>query len=187
MRAGGTGGSATRTGLVFEERVSLEKLFRGLPGYRVVDGEQAGLDVIYAGRPVARLFKGYRFYDYLAESGIDWRQVVSKRLLPDGALLVIVRDTLFIVEVKFQRVAGTVDEKLQTCDFKRKQYAKLTRPLGLKVEYVYVLSDWFKKSQYRDTLDYISSMNCRYLFNEIPLKWLGLPEPTDAESVNGRV
>ncbi len=185
MRAGGTGGAATRTGLIFEERVSLEKLFAGLPGYRVVDGEQAGLDVIYAGESVARLFKGHRFYDYLDEEGVDWRRIVSKRLLPDGALLVIVRDTLFIVEVKFQRVAGSVDEKLQTCDFKRKQYAKLTRPLGLMVEYVYVLNDWFRQPQYRDTLDYISSVNCHYLFNEIPLKWLGLPEPVYPESANG--
>lgn len=114
MRARGTGGAATRTGLVFEKRVSLEKLFRGLTGYRVVDSEQAGLEIIYAGRPVARLFKGYRFYDYLAEEGIDWKQVVSKRLLPDEALLVNVRDTLFVVEVKFQHIPGSVDEKLQT-------------------------------------------------------------------------
>lgn len=185
MRAGGTGGAATRTGLVFEERVSMETMFRGLPGYRVVDGKQAGLDVIYAGKPVARLFKKHRFYGYLAEEGIDWRQVVSKRLLPDDALLVVVRDTLFIVEVKFQHVSGSVDEKLQTCDFKRKQYAKLVRPLGLGVEYVYVLNDWFKKPQYKDTLDYISSVNCHYWFNGIPLKWLGLPEPADPESTNG--
>jgi hypothetical protein len=42
-------------------------------------------------------------------------------------------------------VAGSVDEKLQTCDFKRKQYLKLVQPLGIKVEYVYVLNDWFKQ------------------------------------------
>jgi len=29
-------------------------------------------------------------------------------------LLVIVRETLFIIEVKYQQVAGSVDEKLQT-------------------------------------------------------------------------
>jgi hypothetical protein len=49
--------------------------------------------------------------------------------------------TLFIIEVKYQQVAGSVDEKLQTCDFKRKQYLKLVRSLELKVEYVYVLSN----------------------------------------------
>lgn len=95
--------------------------------------------------------------------------------MPDNGLFIIVRDTLFIIEIKFQQVAGSVDEKLQTCDFKRKQYSKLVHKLNWKVEYVYVLNDWFKQASYKDTLDYIHSMNCHYLFNEIPLKWLGLP------------
>ena len=91
-------------------------------------------------------------------------------------MLVIVRETLFIIEVKYQQVAGSVDEKLQTCDFKRKQYVKLVAPLGLKVEYVYVLNDWFKHPSYKDVLDYIHNVNCHYRFNELPLSWLGLPE-----------
>jgi len=124
---------------------------------------------------VARCFKKYDFYDFLSESGVDWKQVLSRRLLPDDALLVIVRETLFIIEVKYQQVSGSVDEKLQTCDFKRKQYLRLVAPLGLKVEYVYVLSDWFKKPEYKDVLDYIHSVNCHYKFNELPLSWLGLP------------
>jgi len=74
-------------------------------------------------------------------------------LLPDDALLVIVRETLFIIEVKYQQVEGSVDEKLQTCDFKCKQYLKLVGSLGLKVEYVYVLNDWFRNPRYKDVLD----------------------------------
>jgi type II restriction enzyme len=46
----------------------------------------------------------------------------------------------------------------------------------LRVEYVYVLGEWFKKPAYRDTLDYILSMNCHYHFGGIPLAWLGLPD-----------
>lgn len=53
----------------------------------------------------------------------------------------IIRETLFIIEVKYQQVKGSVDEKLQTCDFKRKRYLKLVMSLELKVEYVYVVSD----------------------------------------------
>jgi len=108
---------------------------------------------------------------------INWGKIISKKLLPDDALLVIVRETLFIIEVKYQQVAGSVDEKLQTCDFKRKQYLKLVSPLNLKVEYVYVLNDLFKNPAYKDTLDYIHSVNCHYKFNELPLSWLGLPYP----------
>jgi len=111
----------------------------------------------------------------LEEEGVNWKPILSKKLLPDDALLVIVRETLFIIEVKYQQVAGSVDEKLQTCDFKRKQYIKLVASLGLKVEYVYVFNDWFKKTEYKDVLDYIHSVNCYYKFNELPLSWLGLP------------
>ena len=77
--------------------------------------------------------------------------------------------------MKYQQVAGSVDEKLQTCDFKRKQYLKLVSSLGLKVEYVYVLNDWFAHPSYQDVLDYIHSVNCHYQFNALPLAWLGLP------------
>ncbi len=110
----------------------------------------------------------------MTESEVDWKNLISRKLLPDDALLVIVRETLFIIEVKYQQVAGSVDEKLQTCDFKRKQYLKLVSSLGLKVEYVYVLNKWFKKPEYKDVLDYIHSVNCHYKFEELPMAWLGL-------------
>lgn len=106
---------------------------------------------------------------------LDWKSLISKKLLPDDALLVIVRETLFIIEVKYQQVAGSVDEKLQTCNFKRKQYQKLVQAIALKVEYVYILNDWFKDPSYKDVLDYINSVNCHYRFNTLPLAWLGLP------------
>ncbi len=78
-------------------------------------------------------------------------------------------------EKKYQRVPGSVDEKLQTCDFKRKQYIKLVSELGLKVEYVYVLSEWFREKRYEDVLCYIKSVKCHYKFDELPVKWLSLP------------
>ena len=124
---------------------------------------------------VARIFKKHASYRFLEEEGVDWRGIISKRLLPDDALLVTSRGTLFIIEVKSQMNRGSVDEKLQTCDFKRKQYTKLTQSMDLGVEFVYVLSDWFKQPGYKDTLEYIRSMNCHYKFNGVPLRWLGLP------------
>lgn len=177
MIESGKGGANTKTGLLFEKRVDLISLFKEIEGYSVKEtSNKAGSQIYYQGKEIARCFKKYEFYRFLDEYGIDWRQYLSKQLLPDNGLFVIVRDTLFIIEIKFQKVAGSVDEKLQTCDFKRKQYSKLVQSLNWKVEYVYVLNDWFKQQQYKDTLDYINSMNCHYLFNEIPLKWLGLPE-----------
>lgn len=181
MKTGGLGGSNTLTGLNFEKKVDFQKLIDDIPGYEIrsLPG-QAGRGVFFENQLVARCFKKYDFYEFLDESKIDWKKLLSRKLLPDDALLVIVRETLFIIEVKYQQVAGSVDEKLQTCDFKRKQYLKLVSPLGLKVEYVYVLNDWFKKSEYKDVLDYINSVNCHYKFNELPLAWLGLPAQKSA-------
>lgn len=176
MKTGGIGGGNTLTGLNFEKKVDFQKLITIISGYEVkkITGK-AGMGVFFEGELVARCFRKHGFYEFLSESRVQWKKLLSKKLLPDDALLVIVRETLFIIEVKYQQVAGSVDEKLQTCDFKRKQYLKLVAPLGLKVEYVYVLSDWFKKPEYRDVLDYIHSVNCHYKFNELPMAWLGLP------------
>lgn len=78
----------------------------------------------------------------------------------------------YIIEKKFQNSAGSVDEKLPGCDFKKRIYQKLFKNLNYKVEYLYVLSDWFKQAQYRDVLEYIREVECHYFFNEIPLSFL---------------
>ena len=172
----GKGGAKTLTGLNFEGKVDFIDLLKGVKGYTVENSKQSsGLEVYFNGKLVARAFKKHDFYRFLDEKNINWKRIISKKLLPDDALLVIIRETLFVIEVKYQQVAGSVDEKLQTCDFKRKQYLKLVQPLELKVEYVYVLNDWFKDPSYKDVLDYINSVNCHYKFNELPLAWLGLP------------
>ena len=176
MKAGGLGGGNTLTGLNFEKKVDFHKLMKSIPGYELKKlRDKTGLGVFFENDLVARCFRKYDFYRFLEEERVDWKRIISRKLLPDDALLVIIRETLFIIEVKYQQVAGSVDEKLQTCDFKRKQYLKLVAPMGIKVEYVYVLNDWFKKPEYRDVLDYIHSVNCHYKFNELPLAWLGLP------------
>lgn len=176
MKKGGIGGSKTKNGSVFETKSDFQEYIKTFPGYEIKKNPQkVGLEVLFEGEVVARCYRKYEFYKFLDESGIQWKNLISRKLLPDDALLVIVRETLFIIEIKYQEVAGSVDEKLQTCDFKRKQYLKLVKDLGLRVEYVYVLSDWFKKPEYKDVLEYIQSVNCHYKFNELPLTWLGLP------------
>jgi hypothetical protein len=176
MKEGGIGGGNTQTGLQFEREVDFQDLLKKIHGYELKTiPQKAGLGVFFENTLVARCFRKHDFYKYLEERNVDWVPLISKKLLPDDALVVIVRETLFIIEVKFQKVAGSVDEKLQTCDFKRKQYLKLVAGLGLKVEYVYVLNDWFKHHSYKDVLAYIHSVNCHYQFNTLPLAWLGLP------------
>lgn len=136
--------------------------------------------VIYDGRLVARVFKKEAFYSvFLKELNIDWKKIISKKLLPDDSIFVLSNNNLHIIECKHQQVAGSVDEKLQTCDFKKKQYKKLMAPANIDVKYIYLLDEWFRNEKYKDVLDYIHSVDCDYYFEYIPLTRLGLPVPPE--------
>ena len=171
MIRGGTGGGNTRNGLLFENEVDLSVFLNKQSGYQIV-----GQDVFYNGQLIAKTLKKYELYDFLSNQGIDWRNIISRILLPDNSIFVFSINTIFIIECKYQETSGSADEKLQTCDFKKKQYQKLMSFLGIKVEYFYLLSDWFKEYKYTDVLNYIKSVGCYYYFNSIPLSDLGLPE-----------
>lgn len=172
MKKGGLGGGNTITGLIYEGKVDLSVYLSQQKDYQVI-----GESVLYKGETVAFIFKKHDFYHFLKHNGVNWEKIISSQLLPDNCIYVIVNNTLFIIEVKNQNITGSVDEKLQTCDFKRKQYIKLLSHLNIEVEYIYILSQWFKKNKYRDVLDYIISVNCHYYFDYIPLQKLGLPVP----------
>lgn len=172
MKTKGKGGANTLTGLVFEKEKNILELLAKTPRYSV-----KGSKIFFDGKEVAQSFKKNGLYKYLEGRGVDWRRSLSKRLLPDEAIYVIINNTLYIIEMKFQKVSGSVDEKLQTCDFKSKQYRKLMAPLNIEVEYIYLLSDWFKKPEYKDVRDYIISVGCQYYFDYLPLQKLGLPMP----------
>lgn len=172
MKKGGIGGGNTKTGLLFEGRVSILDLLRSKNGYTISKDT-----VYYNGKQVANCLSKNKLYKWLETQNIDYKKILSKKLLPDEALYVIIDNTLYVVEIKFQETAGSVDEKLQTCDFKRKQYARLMAPLNIEVEYIYILNDWFRKPEYKDVLDYVISVGCQYYFEYLPLQKLGLPIP----------
>lgn len=173
MIKGGKGGGKTLTGLKFEARTSLKSAIAKIPDYKI-----KGDEILFQKKIVAKLYKKHDLYKkLLGPNKVKWKKIVSKRLLPDDCIHVLTNNKVYILEQKYQQVAGSVDEKLQTCDFKKKQYQKLLKPLKIKVEYIYVLNDWFKKKEYKDTLKYITSVKCKYVFNVVPLKSLGLPTP----------
>lgn len=173
MKEKGTGGANTKTGLVFEGKTDLATFLNQQNGYRV----STNGDVYYAEQLIAKIFKKHKLYTFLEEHKIHWKNLISKKLLPDDSIFVIVKNTIYVIECKFQKVAGSVDEKLQTCDFKKKQYQKLFSRANIEVEYMYLLSEWFRKPEYKDVLDYIISVRCHYYFSYIPLEKLGLPVP----------
>jgi hypothetical protein len=173
MKKGGIGGANTKTGLFYEGKVDFLTFIKKQRDYSVKES-----DIFYKNKKVAMSFKKHGLYKYLESESIDYTKFISKKILPDDAVFVIVNNTMFILEVKFQEVAGSTDEKLQTCDFKIKQYKKLLSPLNVEVQYIYILNNWFRKPEYKDVLDYIISINgCSFYFNYLPLQKIGLPVP----------
>jgi len=176
MKKAGIGGGNTKTGINFEGKQDFINLLDKLPHYSIRK-TKIGNEIYYKEKIVANSFKKYDFYRYLETRGVKWKNIITKRLLPDDAIYVIHNNTLYILEIKYQEVAGSVDEKLQTCDFKKKQYKKIMSQLNTEVEYIYILSNWFKKKEYKDVLDYIISVGCQYYFEYLPLQKIGLPVP----------
>jgi hypothetical protein len=164
----GGGANTNLNGLDFEGRTDLLSALNKHPEFEV-----NGNSVMKNGKLVALYFEKHNLYkNFLKPKGIDYKTVLSKKILPDGAILV--DNTIYIIEKKFQGGSGSVDEKLQTCDFKKQQYIKLFSPLNINVEYYYVLNEWFDKPQYTDVFEYIESVGCRYFIVDLPLEAIGL-------------
>ena len=164
------GGAATNAnGLLFEQTTSLNDALID-NGYRVSsDGKVCNSAGLILGYSKSK----HTFIRFLEENNVDL-SVNSDKLLPDDAFINRMNRTVYIIEKKFQSVAGSVDEKLQTCLYKKIQYNKLVSQLGYDIAYTYVLSDWFRQPKYRDVLEFIENVGCCYYFNEIPLDYLGL-------------
>jgi len=165
------GGSQTNAnGLKFEQETDLKEALLSIEGYSLKEN-----NLYFKEELVGIIASKNDLYKVLLEPyGINHKDILSKQLLPDEAIYFIKTKTVYIIEKKFQNVAGSVDEKLQTCGFKKRQYRKLFSPLGIKVEYLYVLNNWFKHHKYRDVLEFIEDNDCHYFFNEIPLDFIGL-------------
>ena len=165
----GGGARTNLNGLQFEDRTDLRQALEQHPIYQLDENDQ----VIKNGVVVAQYFEKHGLYKKLLQPrGVNHKTLITKRLLPDGALLV--GSTLYIIEKKYQNGNGSVDEKLQTCDFKKKQYQKLLQPLCIRVEFYFVLNDWFRKDTNEDVFKYIESVGCKYFFETLPLVEVGL-------------
>lgn len=164
------GGAQTNTnGLRFEQTTSLESALK-IANYTVHDEK-----VYYNNKLIGLTVPKNRIYSHFLEpNGINYTFYNSKKWLPDECFINFKNKTAYIIEKKFQSSEGSVDEKLPGCHFKKLEYTKLFNPLGYHVEYLYVFNDWFKKRKYKDTLEYIEMMTCKFFFNKIPLDFLGL-------------
>jgi len=166
----GGGAKTNLNGLGFEIEIDISKAITAIEDYEVLDNL-----VLKSGKKVGEIYSKHELYKkFLEPRKIIWKNLISKRLLPDRVLINFTNKTAYVIEIKYQAVAGSVDEKLQTCDFKRKQYLKLFAGTGFSVEYVYLLNSFFANPKYSDVFEYIESVDCRYFLEEIPLVYLGL-------------
>jgi flagellar biosynthesis regulator FlaF len=103
------------------------------------------------------------------------KSILSKNLNPDMAFVNLQSKKLVIVEIKAQNKDGSVDEKLETVDFKRKQYAKLVEKTDIEtVEFKWILDKRFEHAKYSDVKGYIKEMNSDFLIDEINPEFVGI-------------
>tara|TARA_B100001173_G_C15978631_1_gene543411 strand:+ start:217 stop:777 length:561 start_codon:yes stop_codon:yes gene_type:complete len=166
----GGGYKTNINGLSFEGRTDLLESFKQNNIFKIQDNKILQNNIF-----VGEYYEKYNFYRlFLEPRGIDWRKINSKQYLPDSIFFNHKNYTVYVIEKKYQAGVGSVDEKLQTCDFKKKMYENLIIPLKMKTEYYYLLNDWFDKPVYKDVFSYIENVGCKYFINYIPLSQLGL-------------
>ena len=168
----GGGAKTNANGLRFEQETSLQDALEN-EGYAILDD---GTILDRYDNELGLLAPKHNLYKrILKPNNIQWELYISKKLLPDEALYNYTNNTIYIVEKKFQNSSGSVDEKLQSCVFKKQQYQKLFRDLKCNVEYVFVCNNFFANKKYKDVHDFIFDNGCYIFFNEIPLDFFQLP------------
>ena len=176
MIKNGTGGSSTLTGLLYEEKTDIVSNILRDKNIESVKGKyKTEIDFVRNKNLIAKFMIKDDLYKFLKdEFNIDYSNRICSKLKPDSLLLNISNSKVYIIEKKFQKCEGSVDEKLQTCLFKKRQYEKLFSETGYEIIYVYLLNDWFTNKKYYDVLSFIKSVGCNYFFDEIPNEFFGL-------------
>lgn len=84
--------------------------------------------------------------------------------VPDECYIDLNKKNLFIIEKKFQKQSGSVDEKLQTAVFKKQHFKKLYP--NFNIHYIYCLCRWFKQDKYLSVFEYLQENNIPVYFYE---------------------
>lgn len=178
----GGGANTNKNGLSFEQKTKLSSLLKSA-GYKLEEvpniinkrNKHQIYNVNQDGKHIGVTCSQQAFAKYLSHyHNVNMNDELSKNLQPDDVFVNDNTKVIYVIEKKFQNKEGSVDEKLQTCDFKKKQYKKLLKKTDYTVEYCYICSDWFNEPKYKDVHDYIADAKCHFFFNEIPLDYLGL-------------
>ena len=153
----GAGGSNTnKNGLSYESRTLLDsqiEFTKRVKGFELVKFKTSQTEFIKANK--TKLFK---FMKNTMDTTINPAHGCKR---PDECFINNETKIVFIIEKKFQKVGGSVCEKIQTPDFKVWQYQRLFP--NYKIVYIYCLSSWFKNNC-KSELEYLEYKN-------IPVFW----------------
>tara|TARA_B100000941_G_C28507530_1_gene558342 strand:- start:2887 stop:3435 length:549 start_codon:yes stop_codon:yes gene_type:complete len=156
-RGTGAGGSNTnKNGLSYESKTLLNSQFeyiRQENGFDVIRFKSSPIEFIKVNK--TKLFK---FMKNTMNTTINPAHGCQR---PDECFINNEQKIVFIIEKKFQKVGGSVCEKIQTPDFKVWQYQRLFP--NYKIVYIYCLSSWFRQ-KCKSELEYLS-------FKNIPVFW----------------
>ena len=167
----GGGSKTNENGLGFEGRTSLIDSLNQNNEISIISNYK----VFYKSRFIGYYCEKHNFYKlFLEEKNISWKKLISKKYLPDSVFINEVNKVVYVIEKKYQEGSGSVDEKLQTCDFKKKIYTKLIQDTGYKTEYYYLFNKWYLREEYNDVKNYIHSVGCKYFIEHINFEELGI-------------
>lgn len=174
------GAITTINGLKFENKTDLSDLLVSfglilLDDKRIKNKKYKGKLVLIDDLIAGVVFQKYDLYRFFSlDKNNEWKSYISKKLIPDDCFYNFEEKCLYIIEKKFQKTNGSVDEKLQTCDFKKKEFQRLLFSRGVKIEYIYILCDFYRDEKYKDVLEYIKMCGCNYYFNSIDISAFGI-------------
>ena len=170
------GGARTNfNGLSFEDRTNLLKSMECHKDIHCKK-ENDVTNIFFKKKCIGYYFEKHTFYKNFLEKWfeIDYTEINSKKYLPDAVFVNKKEKTVYIMEKKFQSGPGSVDEKLQTCDFKKKVFSKLLEGTGYDIQYYYLLNNYFENKRYDDVKEYIKSTGCKFFIDHIPFKEIGI-------------
>jgi hypothetical protein len=155
MITGGIGGANTQTGKWFEVNTDLKTAL-------INNNFDTNNFIFCCQHDFPRLFKEM--------TGHKMEEFFGKKYLPDEA--VVVNNTLYIIEKKYQCGGGSVDEKIQTGPYKFLIYKECAKLMGLNdAKYIYLLSEYFDTPKFtRHQIPYLESQGIPVYFNKLPLE-----------------
>jgi hypothetical protein len=149
----GVGGANTQTGTVFEINTDLR-----------TNLINAGIDLTEI-----TFLQKWDFIYFMREHKIEVSEVFGKNFLPDEAF--IYHNHLFVIEKKYQKVSGSVDEKIQTGPYKKLVYETCAELAGLNgATYIYLLCSNFNNPKYtKHQIPYLRDNNIPVYFDNFPI------------------